>query len=318
MKSIIQRKYYSNGNLLISGEYFVLLGAKALAIPLNYGQDLQITAFENNDQNIDWQASEAGKVWLNVNFNSEKLQIISTNVKEKANWLQNVFSSLLKLKPGLLQKHYSYKFKSNIEFNTNWGWGSSSSILLNLARWAEVDPFELNKLVSSGSGYDIAASGSSSPIIYQLVNEVQQISPIDFNPVFKQNIWFIYLGKKQNTADSIINSKTALMKNVNLVHEISHLTEKMAVESKIDEFMKSMSEHENIISKTLQIPKIKELYFKDFEGEIKSLGAWGGDFAMIVSHVSERAIKQYFKNKKLETIFGFSEIVRNQSGTESN
>ena len=34
--------YYSNGKLLITGEYSVLEGAKSLAIPTNFGQDLVI------------------------------------------------------------------------------------------------------------------------------------------------------------------------------------------------------------------------------------------------------------------------------------
>ena len=35
--------FRSNGKLLLSGEYLVLFGAEALAIPLRYGQTLDIT-----------------------------------------------------------------------------------------------------------------------------------------------------------------------------------------------------------------------------------------------------------------------------------
>ena len=34
--------YYSNGKLLLTGEYLVLDGAKSLAIPTKFGQDLSV------------------------------------------------------------------------------------------------------------------------------------------------------------------------------------------------------------------------------------------------------------------------------------
>ena len=42
-------KFYSNGKLLITGEYFVLNGALSLALPTVYGQHLEIN---DNDSNI--------------------------------------------------------------------------------------------------------------------------------------------------------------------------------------------------------------------------------------------------------------------------
>ena len=39
----MEKTFYSNGKLLITGEYLVLDGAKALALPTKYGQFLKIT-----------------------------------------------------------------------------------------------------------------------------------------------------------------------------------------------------------------------------------------------------------------------------------
>ena len=36
----MKKTFYSNGKLLITGEYVVLDGAKALALPTKYGQNL--------------------------------------------------------------------------------------------------------------------------------------------------------------------------------------------------------------------------------------------------------------------------------------
>jgi len=38
------------------------------------------------------------------------------------------------------------------------GLGSSSTLIVNISKWANVDPFQVHKLISKGSGYDIAAS----------------------------------------------------------------------------------------------------------------------------------------------------------------
>ena len=78
----------------------------------------------------------------------------------------------------------------------------------------------------------------------------------------------------------------------------------------MEEFIRCILEHEKIIARILNLIRIKEKYFNDFEGEIKSLGAWGGDFAMVVSPLDEMRVKQYFKNKGLETVFRFDEIIK--------
>ena len=48
----MKKKYYSNGKLLITGEYVVLDGAKALALPTKFGQYLIIEPGKN--QQINW------------------------------------------------------------------------------------------------------------------------------------------------------------------------------------------------------------------------------------------------------------------------
>lgn len=88
------------------------------------------------------------------------------------------------------------------------------------------------------------------------------------------------------------------------------LTEEIAKSENIDEFERCIIEHEKILSVTLNMTRIKEKYFNDFEGEIKSLGAWGGDFGMVVSRHNEIHVKKYFKDKGLETVFRFDKIVK--------
>ena len=50
---------------------------------------------------------------------------------------------------------------------------------------------------------------------------------------------------------------------------------------------------------------MKKLKFKDFKGEIKSLGAWGGDFILASGDDSP----SYFKSKGYKTIIKFDDMV---------
>ena len=55
--------FYSNGKLLITGEYLVLNGAKALALPTKFGQSLQVGSIQ--DKIIIWTSYDADKnIWF--------------------------------------------------------------------------------------------------------------------------------------------------------------------------------------------------------------------------------------------------------------
>ena len=51
---------------------------------------------------------------------------------------------------------------------------------------------------------------------------------------------------------------------------------------------------------------IKEAVFPDFNGVIKSLGAWGGDFVMVVSQENP---KKYFAQKGYEIMLTYGEMI---------
>ena len=310
MKTDIQTSLYSNGNLIISGEYFVLAGAKALAVPLKFGQGMKIDCQINEHNAINWKTMELGKTWFKAEMNCDSLKIKKTSDTVVALRLQRLLKAIQMLKPEIFIKELSYNITCDIQFNMNWGWGSSSTLISNLANWVGIDPFEFHKQVSSGSGYDIAASLSPVPLIYQKINENQLFDQVAFNPPFKEYISFVYLGRKQNTERSIEENIASVKKNKNMIPIINSLTEKISNEQNVNEFVRSIVEHEKIISTMLNMTRIKDKYFSDFKGEIKSLGAWGGDFAMIVSPLEQIYVKQYFKEKRLETIFSFDEIVK--------
>ena len=60
-----------------------------------------------------------------------------------------------------------------------------------------------------------------------------------------------------------------------------------------------------MISKTLELKSVKNKYFKDYSGEIKSLGAWGGDFILAAGPINS---KNYFYDKGYKIVFSYKEI----------
>ncbi len=301
---------YSHGNLIITGEYFVLTGARALAVPLFSGQQMNVKFAGNEKNKINWTTNVYGKEWFKAALETENLEITYASDRNIALRLQKILKVISHMSPELFSEGKSYNISCNIDFNPGWGWGSSATLITNLAEWSGIDPFLLNNVVSSGSGYDIAASRSTTPIFFSLVNGVPEIYPAIFNPSFKDSILFVYLGKKQNSASSIALNIESVRKNQYLIPAINTLTEKIAEEGDINEFMRYLSEHEKIISVTLGQLRLKEDLFQDFEGEIKSLGAWGGDFAMAVSLHGESFMRNYFVKKGLNPVFRFEDIIR--------
>ena len=60
------------------------------------------------------------------------------------------------------------------------------------------------------------------------------------------------------------------------------------------------------MSVILETPTIKNVLFPDFNGTIKSLGAWGGDFAMVIA--SENPT-EYFIKKGYNTIIPYDKMI---------
>ena len=205
----------------MTGEYLVLKGALSLAEPLKLGQSLQVTLADTNTHRLHWIASQPEKPWFSVLFDSETLQPLSTDDPTKAEKLSSILNAVRQRKPQAFLG-CDLRFRTHLDFDPNWGLGSSSTLIANLARWADVNPYELLKLTFGGSGYDIACATAEGPIYYQLVDArsalrqaqgpkvvepVETPTPIvesiDFQPPFAEHLYFVYQGQKQSSSKEI-------------------------------------------------------------------------------------------------------------------
>ncbi|HAF27898.1 MAG TPA: GHMP kinase [Bacteroidales bacterium] len=299
-------EYYSHGKLLLTGEYFVLEGALAFAIPLKAGQRMWVDQAESNYGELSWETKVQEKDWLNAKYNTQDLRIIESSDINRARYLQKLLLQTKKMSSVL--NHSSVKITNNIEFPTNWGLGSSSSLISNLAFWANIDPFDLLNSTTEGSGYDIACARSNGPILYQLLNE-PLIKPVKFEPDFRDHIYFVYLGKKQDTLKSVLKNKDKIKNKKLEVDRISQITRSLVESETLHEFENYLNEHEQIVSTSIHEKTVKSKYFSDFEGSIKSLGAWGGDFILATHAGDSDYVRQYFNRKSMDVIFSYKDLV---------
>ena len=131
--------FHSNGKLLITGEYLVLDGALAMAVPTKYGQRLEVSLHEGFS-GIRWEAKVLNKGWLQVNFGSRLFNIIHTNDQKMALHLKNILKKAFDLASISVDNQKGIKIRTNLDFDKNWGLGSSSTLLSNIGYWLDVNP----------------------------------------------------------------------------------------------------------------------------------------------------------------------------------
>jgi mevalonate kinase len=297
--------YYSNGKLLISGEYLVLDGALSLAIPTKYGQSLLVETI--NEPKIIWKSlDELGNSWFEDAFLIEQIVSSIAPNNDILKRLFQILNAAKQLNPNFLNANNGYKITTSLTFPKDWGLGTSSTLINNIAQWSHVDAYMLLEKTFGGSGYDIACAQHDHPIFYLLENGKPKMEIVEFNPPFKDYLYFVYLNKKQNSRDGITKYKENRENIESSILLINAITIKMTCCETLEDFEKLIVEHEQIISSIIKQKPMKELLFNDFNGEIKSLGAWGGDFVLVTSKNNPTA---YFNSKGFETIIPYNDMV---------
>ena len=307
--------YQSHGKFLLTGEYLVLKGALALALPLKLGQTLSVETCHG--ASLQWDAYKPDDPWFSVTLDLKTLELIDCDDRQKAEKLVQILKAVKQLNPKAFESN-GLKFTTHLDFDPNWGLGSSSTLIANLARWANVNPYELLKLTFGGSGYDIACATAEGPIYYQVKAEVHEpiegptplVEPIDYNPTFAEHLFFIYQGQKQSSSKEIkaFLGKANPADLQNDIEAISDISRALPKCQSMDEFGLLMQCHEHIVSRCIGQEPIQKR-FPDFEGVLKSLGAWGGDFILAATVWDKSQVKAYFKKKGLEVVFGYKEMV---------
>lgn len=303
----MKQTFYSNGKLLITGEYVVLDGATAFALPTKFGQNLIVEKAEGRV--ISWKSIDKdGTVWFEDNITFD--EIIDGNKTEKNDSIKGTLLQILHqaylLNPYFIDSSNGYTITTELTFPKLWGLGTSSTVINNIAQWTNIDAFELLKNSFGGSGYDIACAQNNTPLLYHLEAGKPFVQKIKFEPSFKEHLYFVYLNKKQSSKAAIASyhaKQNNLSKSLQVLEKI---TQNIINTNDLKTFASKLELHEIIMSDILEMQTVKERFFPDFQGVVKSLGAWGGDFVLAVS---EDNPTDYFKELGFKTILTYEEMI---------
>lgn len=304
----MKQTFYSNGKLLLTGEYTVLDGAIALALPTIFGQFLYVE--EGKKNTFSWKSHDKdGSVWFEdeISFDAVKNKSHTTPESTVRNTLIDILHQAYRQNPDFIENSNGYKVTTTLTFPRFWGLGTSSTLINNIAQWVKIDAFELLRESFGGSGYDIACAQNDTPILYQLEGGKTFVKPVTFQPEFFKNIFFVYLNQKQSSKTAINTYRNKRQNIENVIPQINKLTAAAVKANNSNEFSEIMQSHEIIMSHVLEMQTAKEALFPDFKGVIKSLGAWGGDFVMVISEENPEA---YFKERSYHIVIPYVDMIK--------
>lgn len=291
----------------MSAEYLVVHGATCLAIPTRMGQRMKVAELSGSE--IVWTCyDDKGKKWFEAGIDLMGFDIISSTDEKMSKYLRKLFKACCNNNSEFLSHWKKYKVDHFLEFPREWGLGSSSTLIRNMALWADISPYHLYFDLEEGSGYDVACAGAEDPILYTLGDGVIDLQEVEFNPSFANQLYFLPLGHKVDSSEAVkaLRNKKP---DKSLIRKASDLTQKLVNIQSLSAFENWVVEHENLISSYIGQPKVKDQLFPDYWGAAKSLGAWGGDLVLVSSKESKQDTEKYFKEKNHPTLVSYKDLI---------
>jgi hypothetical protein len=318
---------HSRGKLLLTAEYMILCGAEGLALPLQCGQGIRWNN-PGEGSKLEWLTLVKDREWFTAIFCGPDYSVVSASDGVKAAYLRGILSGASGL-PGARPVYGSVI--SSVEFEMDWGLGSSSSLISNIAYMFDVDPFALHFQVSRGSGYDIACARSNTPILYRLYFPEHDFSShaensgshykipepaykeAGFYPAFRDELFFAWTGRKQNSARAVENFSRARFREEDIL-KITRITNEIIKVADSDHFSTLLMEHDMVMSAILGVKPLSGTDFYGFPGYVKSLGAWGGDFILIVWKKGVEELLTALKQKGVSVVFSYETLISSFNG----
>jgi mevalonate kinase len=297
--------FSAHGKFLLTGEYAVLDNVDALAIPLKLDQRLEI--IPQNNAIIQWTSHNVdGTIWFEDSIPLES--IIDSRFKGDSDITRKLVHILRTALEFIGKTNFDYGFvaMTTLDFDRKSGMGTSSTLIAMVSSWLGCDPFKLQFECFGGSGYDIACTVADSSLVYNYNDADPQVVPISYEPLFKDQLFFIYLNQKQDSRESIasFNPEHLTDENRDLLNEMPKRF--LETEDDLTAFEGVISRHEQIIGEMIGVKPVKERLFADYSGAIKSLGGWGGDYILVTGN--EKGMK-YFKDKGFHQILKWKDVV---------
>ena len=191
----MEKTFYSHGKLLLTGEYVVLDGATALTLPTKFGQ--RLTTMPTTKGDLLWNSFDMNDhCWFGASFYRDTFTIEGADKPPVANTLQQILREAKRLNPDFFTQAEGIHAITELEFPKNWGLGSSSTLINNIAQWAEVDAFQLLWNSFGGSGFDIAAAQNDGPVFYTKNGTDYSVQRVTLPWDFTDALFFVHLNEK--------------------------------------------------------------------------------------------------------------------------
>jgi len=301
----------ANGKLLLTAEYFVLDGVPALAVPTKAGQQFSMSSVKPEAaHDLYWKAFDVnGTCWFSDAFYQTAWAQPQKKGEDPSARILQILHTAETLRPGCTNQIKGIEVATHLEFDRKWGLGSSSTLIATIAEWLEVNPYALLEATFGGSGYDLACAVAEGPIIYERNGISPKVTTLDWQPAWLQKTHFVYRNQKQNSREGIRAYREQTV-NSTIKEKISDITTALLSPTlHLRAAAQLLHRHEAIVAQTLGLPTVQEELFADFTGQLKSLGAWGGDFIWALSEESPEKVKRYFNERGYETVIGYEDMV---------
>lgn len=299
--------FQAKGKLLLSAEYMVLHGSRALALPLKKGQAMKISLLESGGS-LQWEAEDSSGTWFKATLDPERWRVVESSQEEMAERLLGLLRSAAELKPAFQARLGGKKVCTLLDYPRAYGLGSSSSLLSLVAGWSGCEPLELHRRTSVGSGYDVAAAGANGPLLYWLDGDGSGSQQVSFRPPFHSQLYFAWLGHKQDTAASLDGLGKGFRPGKADIEGFTELSLSMLACEELNDFRELIEQHEQRLSGLLGIRPVSER-FRDLDASVKSLGAWGGDFILLASPLGKRDLAMQLRSYGLQTVYSYKDLV---------
>ncbi|MGD1982262.1 MAG: GYDIA family GHMP kinase [Flavobacteriales bacterium] len=286
--------FTAHGKLLLTGEYAITQSALGIAMPTSFGQHLSLESY-NGPEHVLWEALDhKNQQWFTAGFDHEG-RLLHCSSAAMAEKLQGFLAPVRNSNAW----NAPVRVQTKVDFPRLWGLGTSSTLCVLLAQWAEIDALSYREL-HGGSGYDLACAQATGAISYALKDGKPEVDSVQL-PQAMQSVVFVYRGAKQQT-DSSLKLVGRKPFSTAQCDEISALSEAFLKANSQDELESIIEQHELLIANHLGLERAIEGPFKGIHGQVKSLGGWGGDFVMLTRLEENR---QWLEANAFNTIIPF-------------
>jgi mevalonate kinase len=288
------RSFFAHGKLLLTSEYVVLDGVPGLAVPTVLGQRLEATE-EVGSSILHWSAVDSdGRVWLDG-----LLERTPGGWKASDDALEPV-AQLLNATEKIGQRTLpGGQIRTQLEFPSNYGWGSSSTLISLVAQWQGIDVLALHFATQNGSGYDAVCATASGPLWYRkTADQTAEWHSTSLAHWPHDSLYLVHLGHKQQSAADVVRYRS-LTPSLSDLKGIEKAARALFEATTFDTWGHAAREHETRMAALLGRTPVSEGALQGYPHACKSLGAWGGDFVLV--QVADGSDLQWFKDQGFST-----------------